>query len=202
MCENCGDLTHMLGAAGTSRRKLLLGGAGMVAAPSMVAAASGDAAAQTAPAPALTQTGPTKTRALAATGASSKFGPIEIERRAVGANDVLLDILYAAICHSDIHTVRGDWGPTNYQQNCLNGATFTYDSPDKVSGGRTYGGYSDAIVVTEKFVIRIPPGVDLAGFTPILCAGVTTFSPMQHWQLKPGQKVGSMSVRSASSKAA
>ncbi len=63
------------------------------------------------------------------------------------------------------------------EQNCLNGTTFAYDAPDKVGGGRTYGGYSDAIVVTEKFVIRIPPGVDLAAYAPILCAGVTTFSP-------------------------
>lgn len=76
------------------------------------------------------------------------------------------------------------------EQNCVNGTTFTYDAPDKVSGGRTFGGYSDAVVVTEKFVIRMPPSVDLAAFTPILCAGVTTFSPMQHWELEPGQKIG------------
>lgn len=76
------------------------------------------------------------------------------------------------------------------EQNCLNGATFTYAAPDKVSGGVTFGGYSDAIVVTEKFAIRIPPGVNLAAMTPILCAGVTTFSPMQHWKLQAGQRIG------------
>ncbi len=76
------------------------------------------------------------------------------------------------------------------EQNCLNGTTFTYDAPDKVSGGHTFGGYSDAIVVTEKFVIRIPPGVDLAAYAPLLCAGVTTFSPMQHWQLEAGRRIG------------
>ncbi|WP_346770419.1 NAD(P)-dependent alcohol dehydrogenase [Pseudomonas syringae] len=76
------------------------------------------------------------------------------------------------------------------EQNCLSGTTFTYSSPDKVSGGMTHGGYSERIVVTERFAIRIPPGVNLAATTPLLCAGVTTFSPMQHWHLKAGQKVG------------
>jgi uncharacterized zinc-type alcohol dehydrogenase-like protein len=76
------------------------------------------------------------------------------------------------------------------EQNCLNGTTFTYDAPDKVSGGYTYGGYSERLVVTERFAIRIPPGVNLAATAPLLCAGITTFSPMQHWRLEPGQRVG------------
>ncbi|MGA0565123.1 NAD(P)-dependent alcohol dehydrogenase [Ancylobacter sp. VNQ12] len=176
-------------------------------------------------------------QAFAASTATGKFAQTEIARRAVGANDVKIDILFAGICHSDIHTVRGDWGKPNYptvpgheiigrvvavgdkvtkfkvgdvagvgcmvascgecenclndrEQNCLKGTTFTYYSADKVSGGVTYGGYSDAIVVTEKFGIRIPPGVDLAAFTPLLCAGITTYSPMQHWKLGRGQNVG------------
>ena len=74
------------------------------------------------------------------------------------------------------------------EQNCLNGTSFTYDSPDKVSGGYTYGGYSDRIVVNERFVIRIPPRVNLAAYAPLLCAGVTTFSPMRHWKLEKNQK--------------
>src|SRR4051812_37714762 len=141
------------------------------------------------------------------------------------------------ICHSDIHSVNGDWSKPNVpvvpgheiigrvaavgdkvtkfkigdiggvgcmvnscrtcencradrEQNCLKGTTFTYDAPDPVSGGHTFGGYSDTIVVTEHFVIRIPPGADLAATAPLLCAGITTFSPMQHWKLSGGQRVG------------
>jgi uncharacterized zinc-type alcohol dehydrogenase-like protein len=76
------------------------------------------------------------------------------------------------------------------EQNCLSGATFTYNSPDLISGGHTFGGYSDKIVVKEHFVIRVPPGADLAATAPLLCAGITTFSPMQHWKLSAGQRVG------------
>lgn len=76
------------------------------------------------------------------------------------------------------------------EQNCVKGATFTYNSPDLISGGHTYGGYSDRMVVKEHYVIRIPPGVDLAATAPLLCAGVTTFSPMQHWKLERHQRVG------------
>jgi uncharacterized zinc-type alcohol dehydrogenase-like protein len=76
------------------------------------------------------------------------------------------------------------------EQNCLSGTTFTYNSPDKVSGGHTFGGYSDRIVVGEHFVIRIAPGADLPATAPLLCAGITTFSPMQHWKLEAGQRVG------------
>jgi uncharacterized zinc-type alcohol dehydrogenase-like protein len=78
----------------------------------------------------------------------------------------------------------------NREQNCINGTTFTYDSTERVTGGTTYGGYSKAIVLSERFVIRIPPNADLAATAPLLCAGVTTFSPMQHWELLPGQRVG------------
>nr|WP_281357543.1 NAD(P)-dependent alcohol dehydrogenase [Stenotrophomonas bentonitica] len=76
------------------------------------------------------------------------------------------------------------------EMNCLNGATFTYNSPDKISGGMTFGGYSDGIVVAEAFVVRVSPGVNLAASAPLLCAGITTFSPMQHWRLEAGQRVG------------
>ncbi|HEY6381645.1 MAG TPA: NAD(P)-dependent alcohol dehydrogenase, partial [Pseudolabrys sp.] len=151
-------------------------------------------------------------------------------------SDVLLDILYCGVCHTDIHYIRNDWGASRYpcipgheivgrveavgkgvtkfkvgdiagvgtmvdscrtcenclanrEQNCLNAVTFTYNSPDRVSGGHTFGGYSDKIVVTEHFVIRIPPDADLAATAPLLCAGITTFSPMQHWKLTSGQRV-------------
>jgi alcohol dehydrogenase (NADP+) len=76
------------------------------------------------------------------------------------------------------------------EQNCLKGATFTYNSPDRAMGENTLGGYSGKRVVSERFVIRIPPGADLAATAPLLCAGITTFSPMQHWKLSSRQRVG------------
>jgi uncharacterized zinc-type alcohol dehydrogenase-like protein len=165
---------------------------------------------------------------------------MNIERRALGSNDVLIDVMYCGVCHSDIHQARNEWPntvPTTYpvipgheiigrvravgkkvtkfrvddiggvgcmvdscgvcenclndrEQNCLNGTTFTYNSPDKVSGGLTYGGYSHSMVVKEHFVVRIPPGVDLPAMAPLLCAGITTFSPIRYWKVEPGQRVG------------
>ena len=76
------------------------------------------------------------------------------------------------------------------EQNCLNGTTFTYNSPDKVSGGLTYGGYSHMMMVKDHFVVRIPPGVDLPAMAPLLCAGITTFSPIRYWKVESGQRVG------------
>ncbi len=78
---------------------------------------------------------------------------------------------------------------SGHEQFCA-GGTFTYNGPDKHLGGVTYGGYSDSIVVDERFVLRVPPGLDLAGTAPLLCAGITTYSPMRHWKVGPGQKVG------------
>lgn len=184
--------------------------------------------------------GPYHTKAYGNTSATSPLKPMSIERRALGPHDILLDVLYCGICHSDIHQARNEWPntfPTTYplvpghemigrvravgnhvtkfkvddiggvgcmvdscrtcnnclsdrEQNCLNGTTFTYSSPDKISGGMTYGGYSDKIVVKEHFVIHIPPGADLPAMAPLLCAGITTFSPLQHWKTEPGQRVG------------
>ncbi|MDR7031159.1 NAD(P)-dependent alcohol dehydrogenase [Rhizobium rosettiformans] len=76
------------------------------------------------------------------------------------------------------------------QQFCEVGQTETYNSPDKHTGGHTYGGYSSHIVVDETFVLRIPEGMDLAAVAPLLCAGITTYSPLRHWKVGPGQKVG------------
>ncbi len=70
------------------------------------------------------------------------------------------------------------------------GAVFTYNGPDKHLGGVTYGGYSDSIVVDQRFVLRVPKNLDLAGVAPLLCAGITTYSPMRHWKVQKGQKVG------------
>src|SRR5450432_3802376 len=78
-------------------------------------------------------------------------------------------------------------GEENY---CTQFATYTYNAPDKVSGGVTYGGYSDSIVVDESFVLRVPKSLDPAGTAPLLCAGITTYSPLRHWKVAKGQKVG------------
>lgn len=239
MCRICGDQTHTsveasLGLTVPGRRKLLAGGAGLLAAaPGLMAGSSANAQNRTKTA----GNGPYPTRAWAARSEAFEFTPLEIQRRALGAKDVLIDVLYAGICHSDVHAVRQDWGKANYpvvpgheilgrvtavgknvtkfrvgdiagvgcmvdscgtcencladrEQICLNGTTFTYGAPDKISGGVTYGGYSEKIVVTEKFAIRIPPGMELQSTAPILCAGITTFSPIRHWNVKPGQRVG------------
>ncbi len=73
---------------------------------------------------------------------------------------------------------------------CHNTSTFTYNSPDRHTGGHTLGGYSEAIVVDERFVFKVPANLELAGVAPLLCAGITTYSPLRHWKIGPGQKVG------------
>ncbi|GAA5199684.1 NAD(P)-dependent alcohol dehydrogenase [Arthrobacter gyeryongensis] len=174
--------------------------------------------------------------AYAAPSASEALVPTTIERRDVGAHDVLIEIKYAGICHSDIHTVRGDWGPQSYplapgheiagiiteigpevtshkvgdrvgvgcmvnscrecencrkgeEQYCLKGMTGTYGAIDR-DGTITQGGYSTHVVVTEDFVVRIPEGIELDAAAPLLCAGITTYSPLRHWGAGPGKKVG------------
>jgi uncharacterized zinc-type alcohol dehydrogenase-like protein len=212
--------------------------AGLVAAPLLLGAVPRVRADETKQA---VGAGPYPARAYGTAKPDAPLGPINIERRALHPNDVLLEVLYCGICHSDIHQARDEWkswGPTAYpcvpgheiigrvaavgnkvtkfkigdiggvgcmvnscrtcdncvadrEQNCSNRPTFTYNSPDPdKKGERTNGGYSDKLVVTEHFVIRIPPGMDLAATAPLLCAGVTTFSPMQHWKLAAKQRVG------------
>jgi uncharacterized zinc-type alcohol dehydrogenase-like protein len=78
----------------------------------------------------------------------------------------------------------------NLEQYCETGFTLTYNSPDPHTGGVTYGGYSNRIVVDEHFVLRIPSKLDPAAAAPLLCAGITTYSPLRHWEVGPGQKVG------------
>jgi uncharacterized zinc-type alcohol dehydrogenase-like protein len=173
----------------------------------------------------------------AAQSATAPLAPYSFERRDPGPLDVQIDILYCGVCHSDIHTVRSEWGPANYpcvpgheivgrvvkvgrdvkkfkegdlagvgcmvdscrtcsscqaglEQFCLNGMTLTYNSPDKKSGGFTYGGYSASIVVDEAFTLKISDKLDLAATAPLLCAGITTYSPLRHWKVGKGQKVG------------
>ena len=173
--------------------------------------------------------------AYAAPSATGDLVPTTIERRDVGPQDVLIEIKYAGICHSDIHTVRGDWGPQQYplapgheiagivtevgaevtghkvgdrvgvgcmvnscrecanckkgeEQYCLGGMTGTYGAVDR-DGTTTQGGYTTHVVVTEDFVVRIPDSLDLDVAAPLLCAGITTYSPLRHWGAGPGKKV-------------
>src|SRR6478672_4747163 len=173
--------------------------------------------------------------AYAATSATEPLVPTTIERRSVGPHDVLIEIRYAGICHSDIHTARSEWGETTYplvpgheiagivtevgsrvtrhavgdrvgvgcmvdscgecvncrngeEQFCVEGSTMTYGSVGK-DGQPTQGGYSTQVVVTEDFVLKIPDGLDLDVAAPLLCAGITTYSPLRHWGAGPGKKV-------------
>src|SRR6202451_1556041 len=180
-----------------------------------------------------------KTKAYSATGATSPLAGSTIARRDPTEHDVLIEILFCGICHSDLHQVRDEWKnvmPTVYpcvpgheivgrvskvgagvkkfkpgdlaavgcmvdsdrtcpecqaglEQFCPNG-TLTYNAPDKHLGGVTYGGYSDSIVVDERFALRVPSNLNLAGAAPLLCAGITTYSPMRHWGVTKGQKAG------------
>ncbi len=177
------------------------------------------------------------TKAYAAQNATTPLAPFSFERRDLGKHDVQIEILYCGVCHSDLHTVRGDWGAATYpcvpgheivgrvlkvgkdvnrfregdtvgvgcmvdscltcanckdnlEQFCEKGATFTYNSPDKHTGGTTYGGYSESIVVDKEFVLKIPKNLDLAATAPLLCAGITTYSPLRHHNVTKGQKVG------------
>ena len=180
----------------------------------------------------------TTVKAYGATASTAELKPLDIQRRAVGTDDVKIDITYCGVCHSDIHTVRNDWKGSTYpvvpgheiigrvtevgagvstykvgdlvgvgclvdscqtcasceqdlEQFCENGATFTYNSPDKhLEGLQTYGGYATTVVVDEKFVLRVPENLDEAAIAPLLCAGITTWSPLSHWKVKKGDKVG------------
>ena len=176
----------------------------------------------------------------AAHSATSELVPFNFERREPQPGDVVIDILYCGICHSDIHSARNEWGGAHYplvpgheiigrvaavgskvgkfkvgdmvgvgclvdscrgcascndglEQYCDKGFTATYNSEDKTGGTphkKTLGGYSSKITVEERFVLRVPAGLDPAAAAPLLCAGITTYSPLKHWKVGPGQKVG------------
>jgi len=179
-------------------------------------------------------------RAYAAASATSALAPTTIPRRDPQPHDVQIEIQYCGICHSDLHTVRNEWGnvmPTAYpcvpgheiigrvtkvgsqvkkfkegdvagvgclvdscrtcpncreglEQFCDNMPILTYNGPDRYLGGVTYGGYSENIVVNEDFALRVSDKLDLKGTAPLLCAGITTYSPLRHWNVRKGQKVG------------
>lgn len=178
-----------------------------------------------------------KTIGYAAHSAEAHMVPYHFERRALRANDVAIEILYSGVCHSDLHTVNGDWGPQPYplvpgheivgrvlevgkevkkykvgenvavgcmvdscqecdqchkheEQFCRHGMTPTYGAPDRVSREITQGGYSKHIIVREEFVLRVPDTLDLSTAAPILCAGITTYSPLRTWKVGKGSRVG------------
>jgi uncharacterized zinc-type alcohol dehydrogenase-like protein len=178
-----------------------------------------------------------KSKAYAAQSATSPLAPFEIDRRALNADDVQIEILYCGVCHSDLHTARNEWKSTTYpsvpgheivgrivavgdkveafkvgdlagvgcmvdscgdchpchegeEQYCEQGFTGTYNGP-MFGGENTFGGYSQSIVVKASFVLNINHDEkDLASVAPLLCAGITTYSPLRHWGAGPGKKVG------------
>ncbi len=176
-----------------------------------------------------------RVNAYGAHGATDAVVPLTIERRELGPKDVLIEIKFCGICHSDIHFTRGEWGEVPYpavpgheiagivsdvgaevsgftggdrvgvgcmvnscgecenclkgeQQYCIPGNTQTYGSVDR-DGTVTKGGYSTHVVVDEAFVLRIPDAIELDAAAPLLCAGITTYSPLRHWQAGPGTNV-------------
>ncbi|MFF0710696.1 NAD(P)-dependent alcohol dehydrogenase [Gordonia sputi] len=177
----------------------------------------------------------TTVNAFWATAPDAPLSKTTIERRDLGPKDVLIDVAFAGICHSDIHTARNEWGGTTYpvvpgheiagtvaavgdevtrhkvgdrvgvgcfvdscgecaackngdEQYCTKGVVQTYNSKT-YEGEFTHGGYSQQVVVTEDFVLKIPEGVDLDVAAPLLCAGITLYAPLKHWGAGPGKKV-------------
>jgi uncharacterized zinc-type alcohol dehydrogenase-like protein len=178
----------------------------------------------------------TTVSAYAATSATEPLTKTAITRRDVGPHDVAFDIHFAGICHSDIHTVKGEWGEPLYpvvpgheiagvvtavgsevtkvqvgdrvgvgcfvdscrecdnckaglEQYCTGtGMVGTYNAVEK-NGDKTYGGYSGAIVVDESYVLNIPDSIPLDAAAPLLCAGITLYSPLRHWNAGPGKRV-------------
>ena len=177
------------------------------------------------------------TRGYATNGPKAKLEPFSFTRREPGAHDILLEIDFCGVCHSDIHQARGEWGNSVYpmvpgheivghvtrvgprvtkfkagdvvgvgcfvdscrtcssckegeEQFCEKHLAFTYNSTEMDEKTPTYGGYSNQMVVDENYVLRIPSSLPLAGAAPLLCAGITTYSPLKRYGVKPGDRVG------------
>ena len=176
-----------------------------------------------------------KVHGYAAQSAKTALAPYSFERRELGDNDVLVEIQYCGICHTDIHQVSDEWGGSifpmvpgheitgivsktgskvtrykigdkvgvgcfvnscrkcdackkNLEQYCTDGMVTTYNGTEK-DGTTTQGGYSNRIVVDENYVLRIPDSLPLDKAAPLLCAGITLYSPLMHWKAGPGKKV-------------
>ncbi len=178
-----------------------------------------------------------KVQGYAAKGAKSILEPFSFERRDPGAKDVVIEILYAGICHSDIHQARDEWGGARFpmvpgheiagrviatgsgvtrfavgdlagvgcmvdscrvcpscregeEQFCDSGPVWTYNSVERDGKTPTYGGYSNLIVVSEDFVLHMPENLPLSHVAPLLCAGITTYSPLRRFRVQEGSEVG------------
>ncbi|OGX87817.1 NAD(P)-dependent alcohol dehydrogenase [Hymenobacter glacialis] len=181
------------------------------------------------------------TKAYAAPAPSVPLAPFDFERRDVGAHDVLIDIQFCGVCHSDLHQIRDEWGAGIFpmvpgheivgrvtqvgaqvknfkvgdlagvgcmvdscrtcpscqeglEQYCETGMVGTYAGTEKETGRPTYGGYSSQIVVDEKYTLRVSEKLDLARVAPLLCAGITTYSPLRQWNVGAGHRVGVMGL--------
>ncbi len=178
------------------------------------------------------------TKAYAAYTATTVLAPFEFNRRAVGANDVQIDILYCGVCHSDLHQARNEWGggsiypmvpgheivgkviavgkavtkfavgdiagvgvmvdscrtckncQKDLEQYCVEGMTGTYNAIERDGKTIAQGGYSTQIVVDEKYTLKVSPNLDLKAVAPLLCAGITTYSPLMYAGVTKGMKVG------------
>jgi len=177
------------------------------------------------------------TRGYVAHAAKSELVPFEFERRELRPHDVAFDVLFAGICHSDIHQVREEWGPSLFpmvpgheiigvvsavgsestkftvgqrigvgvfvdscrkcencragmEQYCSEGMTPTYNGYERDHRTIAFGGYSNHFVVDENYAVHVPESLDPAGAAPLLCAGITLYSPLRHWGAGPGKRVG------------
>lgn len=176
-------------------------------------------------------------KAYAAQSAKAALTPWHFNRRPVGKYDVLIEIRYCGVCHTDIHFVNNDLGFSVFplvpgheivgevtavgdgvnkfkegdlvgvgclvescrvcenceggeEQYCLNGAVYTYNGMEKETGNVTYGGHSNQVVVNEDFVLRVSEKLPLQKVAPLLCAGITTYSPLRRWKIGKGDRVG------------
>ena len=182
-----------------------------------------------------------KVKGLAALKAGGPLELFQFERRALGANDVAFKITHEGICHSDIHQVREEWGPSIFpmvpgheivgivseigssvskfkvgdrigvgvfidscrkcpsckagmQQYCDEGMTGTYNGYERDGKTIAFGGYCDGFVIDQDYAVTIPSNLDMAGVAPLLCAGITLYSPIKHFKVGPGMKVAVMGL--------
>jgi uncharacterized zinc-type alcohol dehydrogenase-like protein len=177
------------------------------------------------------------TKSYAALSATQPLAPFEFHRRNPGSRDILIEILYCGVCHSDLHQARGEWGNSVFpmvpgheivgrvaqvgsavsrhkvgdvvgvgcfvdscrtcasckdglEQYCENHLSLTYNGTEQDQKTVTHGGYSSQIVVDEHYAVKVSPKLDLKAVAPLLCAGITTYSPLKHWKVGKGHRLG------------